>query len=715
MATHSIFENFVSSQGYALFEAAGAGEFRPIGDWPAWCVKMWGAAPVERTTIRLGEKSAFLENFLFEAEGFWNAKSSGSINSGNWIEPGESGESTPLEASAVSLAGRPILMIRNLGSAYAEQQEMYQTARDSLLSHERLLREILKKEILLHCIVHDLSQPLSAMSGTFHLLSMEPLSPQMKKFVKSGEREAQRQEMMIRGILEAFSSDLAAQQAVSTEPHDAPDIVQSAKQTIEAFENAYRDRGIKLRLDPAVKASANWRVTGESSRLERIFGNLLENALRYSPKGTTVTIGIEDQGGSVRASVNDEGPGLPTDKPQSQMFQLFARGKAHSGKAGLGLYFCKITVERWGGTIGAETRTEGGSRFWFRLPRASGAAQVAAAAAPTESKAEAPREKSAATAKQGDRGKAAKPLRVLVADDADLNRELVIELLEKHGYTAAGVSDGRKVLAALEREQFDAVLMDEEMPHMTGVEATLAIREKEKGGKAHQFIIGLTGNATAEDERRMLEAGMDAFLTKPIHMQKLYQTVALAGLKWDAAFASSATVPPPDAPMAVNVVTSASLTETSPSTDGSLGVREQLVRMTGGNDKLARSLVKTFLADAPKALQQIQSAYKQKKAEKLASAAHLLKGSLSIFGAPKAVTAARNLQNLGRSSKLTPAGSELRELEKAYLDLVRELRALFPAGATQESGASAQTHASKQKPISTATKKRRVPKKPSHR
>ena len=421
----------------------------------------------------------------------------------------------------------------------------------------------------------------------------------------------------------------------------APDIIQSAKQTIEAFENAYRDRGIKLRLDPAVKASANWRVTGESSRLERIFGNLLENALRYSPKGTTVTIGIEDQGGSVRASVNDEGPGLPTDKPQSQMFQLFARGKAHSGKAGLGLYFEKSPWSVGAERLAPRPALKAGSRFWFRLPRASGAAQVAAAAAPTESKAEAPRREIGRYPKQGDRGKAAKPLRVLVADDADLNRELVIELLEKHGYTAAGVSDGRKVLAALEREQFDAVLMDEEMPHMTGVEATLAIREKEKGGKAHQFIIGLTGNATAEDERRMLEAGMDAFLTKPIHMQKLYQTVALAGLKWDAAFASSATVPPPDAPMAVNVVTSASLTETSPSTDGSLGVREQLVRMTGGNDKLARSLVKTFLADAPKALQQIQSAYKR-ESEKLASAAHLLKGSLSISARRRPSPAARS-------------------------------------------------------------------------
>ncbi len=708
MAATSIFESFVSSQGYVLFEAVGEGEFKLLGAWPEWCKKIWGEAPATGATLRLGEKSAFLDNFLYDAEDFWKTKQSGSINSGNWIEAGESGDSTPLEASAVLIDARKILIVRNLGKAYVEQQEMYQTARDSLLSHEKLLREILKKEILLHCIVHDLSQPLSAMSGTFHLLGMEPLSPEMKKYVKSGEREAQRQEMMIRGILEAFSSDLAAQQSVGTEPNDVPDIVVSAKRSIEAFENAYRDRGIKLRLDPSVNADAKWRVAGESTRLERIFGNLLENALRYSPKGTTVTINVEDQAQFVRASVNDQGPGLPTDKPQAQMFQLFARGKAHAGKAGLGLYFCKITVERWGGTIGAETRTEGGSRFWFRLPRASVEAQSAA---------ESITRKSNAVDTKGERlsapGKAAKPLRVLVADDAELNRELVIELLGKQGYTAVGVSDGKEALSALERELFDAVLMDEEMPNMTGVEATLAIREKEKGTTKHQFIIGLTGNATAEDERRLLEAGMDAFLTKPIHMQKLYQTVALAALKWDTAAHGGASTAPPAAPMAVNVVTPAVVDASvfsAPTTSGAFNVRAQLDKMTGGNEKLARSLVRTFLNDAPKTLAQIRDAVRGKKAEKLASAAHLLKGSLSIFGAPQAVAAARNLQNMGRSGNLANAGDELRELGRAYANLVGELNALFRNDMVREGISPSETSTTKPKPKSAPAKSHTVPK-----
>src|ERR1700761_3677544 len=104
MADTSIFESFVSSQGFALFEALGEGEFKLMGAWPEWCRKMWGEAPASGGLIRLGEKSAFLENFLFEAEELWKVGGSGPVSSGNWIEAGESGEAIPLEATAMKVA-----------------------------------------------------------------------------------------------------------------------------------------------------------------------------------------------------------------------------------------------------------------------------------------------------------------------------------------------------------------------------------------------------------------------------------------------------------------------------------------------------------------------------------------------------------------------------------------------------------------------------------
>ena len=103
----------------------------------------------------------------------------------------------------------------------------------------------------------------------------------------------------------------------------------------------------------------------------RIYGNLVENALRHSPAGTKVRLGVVDEDRFLLGFVDDQGPGLPDDETATRLFALFAKGKGdRGGKAGLGLYFCKITVERWGGTIGCESRPGGGARFWFRLPRA---------------------------------------------------------------------------------------------------------------------------------------------------------------------------------------------------------------------------------------------------------------------------------------------------------------------------------------------------------
>jgi signal transduction histidine kinase/DNA-binding response OmpR family regulator len=671
MPANSIFESFLAGQGYALFEYLGDGDFRLIGEWPDWCANIWGAQPSGHQRIGLADKSPFLENFLVDAAEFWRALSPGSVNSGNWIERGADAKEIPLEASARSLDGKRILLLQNLSETFGQQQKWFQTARNSLLEHEKLLKEIQKKEILLHCIVHDLTQPLSAMSGVFNLLDREDLPTALRKYVKAGERESQRQELMIRGILEAFSSDLAAQQGREIGAYEAPDLLACAKQAMEEYSPAFRERHIRLALGAHADGSGGWRVTGDASRLNRIFGNLLENAMRYAPKGTLVNIGLQDQDGFVFAFVDDEGPGLPPDQRPDQLFALFSKGKSHAGKAGLGLYFCKITVERWGGAIGAETRERGGSRFWFRLPRAAPTAESKASLAG--------REKSMDKEKPQKLKKAEKSLRILVAEDAELNRDLIIELLKKRGHLVEGVADGRQALAALEKHDFDVVLLDEEMPGITGRQTTAAIRRREAATGKHQIIIGISGHATQDDEHRFREAGMDASLAKPVEVKMLYEAVEsaaqnshpIAAYSGHAAESVAAT-----APSAASRVPADSSTDSHPVAED---VVTHLRRATGGNEKLSRSLAATFLADAPQALARIRNAVAKQNAAELASAAHLLKGSLAIFGAPNAVAAARNLEALGRADSLREAFAGLRALESEFALLQHELRAINSA------------------------------------
>jgi signal transduction histidine kinase/CheY-like chemotaxis protein/HPt (histidine-containing phosphotransfer) domain-containing protein len=677
MPANSIFESFLAGQGYALFEYLGDGDFRLLGEWPDWCANIWGAQPSAEQPIKLADRSPFLENFLVDAEKFWRTRSPGSANSGNWIERGTDGREVPLEAAARSIDGKQILRLQNLSETFGQQQQWFQTARNSLLEHEKLLKEIQKKEILLHCIVHDLTQPLSAMNGVFNLLERADLPATLRKYVKAGERESQRQELMIRAILEAFSSDLAAQQARETSAAEAPDLLACAKQAIEEFSPAFRERQIRLALGTHAGGSQGWRVVGDSSRIDRIFGNLLENAMRYSPKGSAVTIGLENQDGFVFAFVDDEGPGLPPDQRPDQLFALFSKGKTHAGKAGLGLYFCKITVERWGGAIGAETRKGGGSRFWFRLPRAAQTTQNEAIAAT--------RGKFVDKEKPHTHKKAEKSLRILVAEDAELNRDLIIELLKKRGHVAEGVADGRKALIALEQHDFDVVLLDEEMPGMTGLQTTAAIRRREITTGKHQIIIGISGHATADDEHRFRQAGMDAALAKPVEVKTLYKAVesAAQNLHSTAVLSQPQHAAEPDAAAAPAAAPSVALRTAAASSTNSAAENEDalthLRRTTSGNEKLIRSLAATFLADAPKALARIRSAVTKKNAAELASAAHLLKGSLAIFGAPKAVAAARNLEALGRANNLRDATASLRALESEFALLQHELRGIHSA------------------------------------
>ena len=328
-----------------------------------------------------------------------------------------------------------------------------------------------------------------------------------------------------------------------------------------------------------------------------------------------------------------------------------------------------MTVERWGGTIGADDRPGGGSRFWFRLPRALEESAV------TEEVPASGEQPATAPVSPGPPseliGPPEKVLSILVADDNETIRELAVALLRSRGHSVTAAADGRTALRAMNRVKPDVVLLDQEMPHMNGMEAARAIREKETKSRGKRaMIIGLSGSALAEDQRRALDAGMDAFLAKPFDRGALFQIVE-----------SPARTP-----------FSASSEEIAPPAEREANLRAHLQRVTEGSEKLLRSLVSSFLADAPGKLSAIERAVARKDAEKLASRAHALKGAIAIFNAQRSVSAARNLEAMGRTCRLQGAGEELRALKDDLAHLERELRALLPRTPGNRSLVSKRTH-----------------------
>jgi len=245
-------------------------------------------------------------------------------------------------------------------------------------------------------------------------------------------------------------------------------------------------------------------------------------------------------------------------------------------------------------------------------------------------------------------------MHILIADDDPSNRELLTELLRHSGHSVTAVADGREALAAIRDSHFEVVLMDEEMPRLSGLDATRAILDAAKPAEKRPIIVGISGNA---DEDRCLAAGMDAFLAKPIRAAELFSILAMFARR--------------SAPASQQGAAAAPGSEPSPAS-----LRTHLDRTTGGDSRIAASLIKTFLADAPKKLQLIRRAIAESDAGALAAAAHTLKGALSLAGGGTAAGTARNLQAMGRLGNLSGAAAELAVLENEFDQLRRELLAL---------------------------------------
>ncbi|HBE32787.1 MAG TPA: ATPase [Cyanobacteria bacterium UBA11368] len=368
--SESITDQLFAALNIVVLELIEDGSFKVIGQIPDWLSQFEPDIASKRDGLTL-EKFHFIANFLIDAENYWNSSEPEPLISGIWIETDVSGNEYQFEATAISLRDRKILLIELLKSAYQDKQLIVQKGRENRLIYERLVKEIQKKEILLHCIVHDLGGQISAVATSLELLSSENLTPLARKFLEIGKSQAMQQGMLIREILNAFSSDIESIETFIFDPNLAPDLAIAVQQILDGFRPSFAISNINLSLGSNIDSLEESKVVGEKLHLDRVLFNLVENAFRHSPPQTTVTLDVSDEGEFLLLTVEDEGTGVSPDIA-NKLFEKFVQGKGKTGRAGLGLYFCRITVESWGGTIGYTLRESGGSRFWVRLRKAVG-------------------------------------------------------------------------------------------------------------------------------------------------------------------------------------------------------------------------------------------------------------------------------------------------------------------------------------------------------
>ncbi len=253
-------------------------------------------------------------------------------------------------------------------------------------------------------------------------------------------------------------------------------------------------------------------------------------------------------------------------------------------------------------------------------------------------------------------------MKVLLAEDNAVNRTLATRLLQKHGHTVVVVENGRQALDALEREPVDLVLMDVQMPEMDGLEATAAIREKEKKTGHHLPIIALTAHAMKGDREKCLAAGTDDYLTKPIRTADLFAAVErLRNTNTDAA---------PEAPAITN-----------PPGTSAFDIDAALRHVEGDRD-LLDEIVRILADQCPKTMYEIQNAIRAADLSVLERAAHSLKGSASNLCATGVTQAAAELEESARSGDSSRSREQFEALESEVEKLLRELEAFSRKVAT---------------------------------
>jgi signal transduction histidine kinase/CheY-like chemotaxis protein len=265
---------------------------------------------------------------------------------------------------------------------------------------------------------------------------------------------------------------------------------------------------------------------------------------------------------------------------------------------------------------------------------------------------------------------ASRKLRVLLAEDNAVNQRLVVKLMEKHGHSLVVVNNGVEALDTLERGTFDVVLMDVQMPEMGGFEATARIREREKSTGQHVPVIAMTAHVLKGDRERCLEAGMDAYVSKPIQATLLFETI-------------DTVVPNPA--LAASMPEKLPEDEAAPAASVQVFDYEAALAMLDGDTELFSELVGLFTTESVQLLNQIHESIARRDAKLLERSAHSLKGSAAAFSAEPSRAVAQRLEGLGARGEFGGADVVAAQLREEVTRLTKALSVHRKEGAACES------------------------------
>ncbi len=500
---------------------------------------------------------------------------------------------------------------------------------------------------------HEIRTPISGIIGMNNFLGESELDEKQREYVENIKESTNTLLVVINDILD-FSKVEAGKMVLENQSYT---LKEQLDQVMFMLREKAEEKNIKLDFD--LPAEIPKVIKGDSVRLKQILINLINNAIKFTEKGSVlVTVSnsiINEKEIKLKFKVKDTGIGIPPDK-LGEVFESFSQAESSTtrkfGGTGLGLSICKNLVELMMGSIWVESEYGKGSEFCFTIQ-----AELGLTADLEEKISNQKITKDVILATEH-------PLEILIAEDNLVNQKIISTILKHFGYQVTIVENGLLALEASMKKHYDVIFMDIQMPKMDGVEATTKIQSHYKKIKvAAPWIIALTANVFKEDKKKYFETGFDDFLPKPVDRNMVY-TVLKNSFSKESVLKKEFQKVSTD---------SVSLVRSTGIEGEAVLDTVQLAKLFELGADTQIEVIKTFLENLPNNLKIIKSAIDEENSKEVEISSHALKGEAGYVGAAQFWRQCQKLESLADRGEKKQFAGHFSQLETSSLALEEAL------------------------------------------